>query len=130
MGSIYFYFYQDKLLYIGSTFDMKRRIIEHKSRLKCDSNIPFYKYLRENSLVFHNLEIEIVEAGINDKEELRLLEGKCITLYKPKCNIEIPGSRNFNYKEYQKEYHKEYQKTDKWKEYQKKWYLTKKLNKK
>ena len=89
--SIYFYFYEDELLYIGSSMNMKRRIKEHKSRLKCGSNIPFYNYLRENNLTFDTIELEDVKTEVTYKEQLRLLEGKCIMLYKPICNVETSG---------------------------------------
>ena len=113
--SIYFYFYEDELLYIGSTFDMKARIGIHKSRLKYNSTIKFYKYLRENNLTFDNLEMEEVETEITDDLQLKILEQNCQDLYEPICNM----IKAYLSEEDKKQYQKEYKKTDKYIEYQK-----------
>ena len=84
--SIYFYFYEDELLYIGSTFDMKDRIKKHQ--YKYDSDIlPFYRDLKANGLTMEDLELEEVKT---DQK-----------LYKPQCNMNIAGrSRKESHKEY------------------------------
>lgn len=124
MGSIYFYFYQDKLLYIGSSMDMKVRIDRHKSRLKCGSTVKFYKYLREQNLTFDNLELEEVETEITDDIELKILERKCQDLYEPLCNMIKAYISEEELKEYKKGYDKEYKKTDKSKDYRKEYQKT------
>ena len=124
MGSIYFYFYKETLLYIGSTFDMKERLRGHKHEYKTEVQ-PFHKYLKANGLTLDDLELEEVKTGITDKEELRLLEGNCQKLYKSQCNVRIESrtkkehredtkdaynerSRRWRQKETSKIYHREY----------------------
>ena len=118
--SIYFYFYKETLLYIGSSMDIKARIEVHKSKLKNGNTMPFYKYLREQNLTFENLELEDVKTEITDKIELVILEQKCQDLYEPICNMR----RAYSSKEDKKEYDKEYRKTDKYKEYYKEYRKT------
>ena len=107
--SIYFYFYQDELLYIGSSIDIKSRMDKHISDLKVNK-LPFHKYLNENHLTFEDLDFEDVKTDINDEEQLRLLEGDCQRLYKPLCNVRTEGRTKKEYREDNKEYLKEYQK--------------------
>lgn len=107
---IYFYFYKEELLYIGSTFDFKQREGTHKSRLKCNSNLQFYKYLREQNLTLENLEAEVVKTEITDNTELRRLEGNLIKIYNPICNKEVAGRTHKEYYEDNKDKYKEYQK--------------------
>ena len=87
--SIYFYFYEVEMLYIGSTFNLKKRQDRHKSSLKCGDTMPFYKYLREKNLTFDNLRIEVVETAIYEREPLKILEDMMIQYSKPKCNKSI-----------------------------------------
>jgi hypothetical protein len=101
--SIYFYFYEDLLLYIGSSFNIERRLWHHKSDLKCGSEMPFYKYLREHELILNDLEIEIIKTDITNKKNLEILEGKCIKLYNPKCNVVVPGRTSKEHYEENKE---------------------------
>ena len=116
--SIYFYFYEDEILYIGSTFDLKQREKRHKSCLKCGDTMPFYKYLREQNLIFDNLRIEIVETAIYEKEPLKILEDMMIEYWKPKCNV----YRAYLSEEDKKEQRKQYceNNKEKIKEYEKK----------
>ena len=140
--SIYFYFYEDELLYIGSTFGMKDRIKKHQ--YKYDSDIlPFYRDLKANGLTMDDLELEEVKTGIVDDKELRLLEGECQRFYKPQCNINIAGrSRKESHKEYYENNkvkilarHKEYNEKNRGKVlaqkivYSKKWREKRKLEK-
>ena len=105
--SIYFYFYEDEILYIGSTFDLKQREKRHKSCLKCGDTMPFYKYLREQNLIFDNLRIEIVETAIYEKEPLKILEDMMIEYWKPKCNVYRAYLSEAEKKEYMKEYYED-----------------------
>ena len=125
--SIYFYFYEDELLYIGSTFDMKERIRTHKRDYEKDI-LPFYRDVKANGLTIDDLELEEVETEITDKIKLKILERKCQDLYDPLCNINRAYINEEEYREYHKEYNKsekskeykkEYQKTEIYKEYQK-----------
>ena len=100
--SVYFYFYQDELLYIGSTFDMKERIKSHKKDYR-RSKLPFYRELQENGLTMDDLELEEVKTGIIDDIELTL-EGKCQRLYKPQCNKRIEGRTIKEYLEDKKDF--------------------------
>lgn len=100
--SIYFYFYQDELLYIGSTFNMKERIRTHKKDYENDV-LLFHRDLKANGLAIDDLQLEEVKTGITDDQKLRDLEGKCIKMYKPTCNVSIPGRTQKEYREDNKE---------------------------
>ena len=56
---IYFYFYKEQLIYIGSCKRIKKRIGNHKSDLKKGLDKPFYNYLRDKNLTLKDLEIEL-----------------------------------------------------------------------
>jgi len=101
--SIYAYFYEEKLLYIGSTINIKQRQSRHKSKLNNDSQMPFYIYLKENNLTFADLDIEIVNTDITDELELRRAEGKVTKLCNPECNLRIEGRTKKEYREDNKE---------------------------
>ena len=88
--SIYFYYYEDELLYVGSSIDMEKRIINHRNLYKKDI-LSFYKQLKENGLRLEDLDVEEVKTEIADKQELRLLEGQYQRLYKPQCNKRLEG---------------------------------------
>lgn len=87
-GYTYNYKYQNKLIYIGSTFNEKHRKVQHKSRLNNNKqphyNQPFYIYLRDNNLTFDDLVYDSTETNItklnqDDKVNdlaLRKLEGE------------------------------------------------------
>lgn len=94
---IYCFFYQFDELYIGSTQDFNKRLITHKKSLKYNHQMPFYKYLRDNDLTFNDLELEYINTGIVDTNELLIMEGKCIQLYNPICNINIAGQTKKQY---------------------------------
>ena len=105
--SVYFYFYQNEMLYIGSTFNLKQRKKDHKSALKCGNTRPFYKYLREHNLNFDNLRIEVVETAIYEKEPLHILEDMMIDYWKPKYNLNRAYLSEAEKKEYMKEYYED-----------------------
>lgn len=126
---IYYYAYNDQLLYIGATSNEKRRNSKHKSELKRNSQIPFYKYLRQNDLKFENLEYKFYQCNMVNKNELYQYLSDYIKLMNPRCNVHIP---NRTIKEYKKKYNndnkesiKDYNKTyrdgnkDSMKQYQK-----------
>lgn len=103
--SVYFYFHKEELLYIGSCKDMEERIKSHKKNLKYKLyKIPFYRYLEENGLTIDELELEEVKTEITDKNQLRLLEGKCQRLYTPKCNIRVERRTKKEWLEDNKDY--------------------------
>ena len=122
--SIYFYFYQDELLYIGSSFDMEERIQSHKDDYK-KSKLQFYKDLKANGLRMEDLELEEVKTGIINVKTLKLLEGDCQRFYEPQCNIRIEGrTRKEYYKDNKEKFNERsrlYNKTDKFKTYLKKY---------
>jgi hypothetical protein len=76
--------------YIGSSFDMKDRKINHKSR--CNNanskyyNLKLYQYIRANG-GFENWKYEIlVEKEFENKRDLEIKEQECIKLLNPLLN--------------------------------------------
>jgi predicted GIY-YIG superfamily endonuclease len=73
--SIYAYSYNNELLYIGSTMDLKDREKKHKKSLKTGKNEqPFHRYLKKQNLNIENLHKDVVETAIFEKEPLEMLE--------------------------------------------------------
>ena len=112
VGIVYRIFYGD-LSYIGSTINLKQRIILHKSDYKNNRG-----YCSSKEIMCYDYEVEIL-AEIYYVENhldinLRNLEREYIEQYKcvNKLNPIIT-------EEERKEYHKEYKKSDKYKESQK-----------
>tara|TARA_R110001592_G_scaffold70311_1_gene215536 strand:+ start:43 stop:492 length:450 start_codon:yes stop_codon:yes gene_type:complete len=93
--------------YIGSTKNFHRRKGEHKFKCK-DSNIPLYKYIRDNG-GFYNFEITILE-NVDNEDDLLLKERFYIESLNPTLNTNIPLKTDEEHKEYSKKYwetHKE-----------------------
>ena len=116
------------VIYIGSTWDFHRRIIEHKrycyDEKNRDYNYQVYKYIRENNIDWNNIIIEnIYTQELDERNDLlrRQTEQKYIDEYDSKNN----GLNTYNAyitEEEKKEYTKEYTKKhkEKIKEYQEK----------
>ena len=89
-GHVYKYFFDDQLLYIGSTFDLQERERQHKSSVNNENskkyNYPFYKYLRDQNILFEDLKKEIINTTLSTKKELQKFEGILIRQLEPKCN--------------------------------------------
>ena len=110
-GNVYKYFFDDQLLYIGSTFNLQDRERHHKSCLNNKNskkyNKPFYKYLNENGLKIEDLKKEIINTTLSTKKELQKFEGILIRQLEPKCNKYINGRTMKEYREDNKEQIKE-----------------------
>lgn len=96
--SVYAFIYNTDILYIGSTFDIKRRMGEHKRHSK-NGDQPFYKYLRLHNINFEDLVIEIVETNFTEKPVLLEFERMFIECWTPICNQQIPGRDKKGYYE-------------------------------
>ena len=111
--------------YIGSTKNLYQRKKHHKFKCK-ESNIPLYKYIRDNG-GWSNFEFTILE-NVDDNDELLLKERFYIDQLNPTLNCVMPYRTDEEIKEqkkiYMKEYDKEYRKNNKEKinKYHKEWY--------
>ena len=65
---IYYYFYKDELLYIGSTKNIVKRSQSHKDSLKKGNTSPFYIHLRESNLFIGDLEKEVILIELTDRD--------------------------------------------------------------
>lgn len=109
---VYYYKHLDKVLYVGSTGNLKKRECTHKKDLQnCGS--PFYKYLREHTLTFNDLNKTVLQAGNVDRTTLRQFEKAMIYMLNPLYNMISPIQTEEERKEYQTEYLQEYQKNHK-----------------
>jgi hypothetical protein len=90
-GVIYFVFYNNILIYIGSTTDFTRRKWGHKTRMNTKSQLPFYKFLNENNILFEDLRWECEDFPCNSKNELIRQEGLKIRELEPICNKCVAG---------------------------------------
>ncbi len=128
-GIIYIIKCKDKNIkdcYIGSTTNLKKRIINHKTTCKIISNKNYkskkYQFIRNNG-GFDNFYFEILEDDIefNNRKELNKIERYYIEEFKSSLNSDIPTRTN---KEKDKQYYiknKEKIKEEK-KKYRKKYY--------
>ena len=126
-GIIYIIKCKDKSIkdcYIGSTINLKNRIILHKSALNnknCkDYNCKKYKFIRENG-GFDNFYFEILKNDIDfdNKRQLTKIERYYIEEFKSSLNTEIPHRTDKEKKEYNnrkkqtKKYYKQYYENNK-----------------
>ena len=123
----------DEIIYVGTTTNYKKRMIQHKSRSKNENdkeyNKPLYIYIREQG-GFNNFEFDIIEeVECDNKNEALVIENKYIEQYNCKCNKHKPGA--YHIAGGKKEYDKLYQQANKQKksEYDKQYYARKKEQK-
>jgi hypothetical protein len=84
---IYIYKYNDRNIYIGSTYNLKKRKAEHLHEATYNSSRPFYRYLRQEKIEFKELQMEIFEfPEILNHVDLRLKEREFIKIYNPNAN--------------------------------------------
>jgi len=119
-GTIYALYSQENiLLYIGSTFNLKRRVADHKTRFlnKNNShyNYPIYKYIREKNWQWIDIRIAIIAQiklfGKNEiecKYFLHDVENTFIKIKCPLCNKCFACLSKRERKEYQKQYNAKY----------------------
>ena len=93
-----------KEFYIGSTDNLKERVICHTSRYNCGKTFKVYNFIRENGGI-SNWEINYIQKfKFLTKQELREYEQWYIDTYKPELNsqraiqIDIKGKRLANNK--------------------------------
>ena len=116
-------------IYVGSTCNLKKRIILHKSDCYNENskgfNLPLYKFIRENG-GFNNFTYEVLDdcIDVNCKEDLLKKERMYYDLLKPSLNSFRPCITLEEKIEYGKEYGKEYYENNKerFKEYGKEYY--------
>lgn len=95
--TIYKLFKQDcPDFYIGSTFDMKKRQLQHRSNCNNPNsnryNLPVYQFIRSNG-GYDSWNYEILQQFNNDlkvKDELHYIERAYIDLLKPSLNRQLP----------------------------------------
>ena len=100
-----------KEFYIGSSVNIKKRIISHKT--KCNNitsigyNFKVYEFIRNNGN-FDNFEFEILlEIEVKSKKELKnKYEAKYIIDFKPELNTKIPTTYDDENVEYEEEFFK------------------------
>lgn len=95
MYTIYYIYYNEILIYVGSTIDLNKRKGYHKSRCynknSKEYNKKLYEYIRANDIIFENLVWKTEETNITDTTEARKYEGSKILELNPLCNCVIAG---------------------------------------
>lgn len=80
----------DKNIYIGSTCNLKKRVIKHKSDCNninsCKYNKKLYCYIRNNKGLNNFIIKKIIDSPCNNNEELRIIEQQYINFYDSKLN--------------------------------------------
>jgi len=100
--------------YIGSSVNIKRRIIKHKSRCHNENDINYnmnlYKFIRENGGWDEwSYKILIHTDIVDNRRQLEKIEQDIINKYKPTLN----GKKAFTTEEERKDYEKEWYKNNK-----------------
>jgi len=113
-GYIYGIYFNDQLLYIGSSCAMlAKRRYEHKcfTHKLTDKSTPLHRYINENVPDMWNnqeLRIEQIEKfPCADKNELNRREGILIREMTPLCNKNIAGRTQAEYKKIYRESNKD-----------------------
>lgn len=104
-GKIYGIYYEEKLIYIGSTIQtLKERFQKHKSDIN-RNKYPIYQFMRENDL--NKFEIKLIERfSCSNRKELRKQEGYYQKKYKDTLlNKRIECRTKKEYYEDNKEYY-------------------------
>ena len=111
-GVVYKVVYNDTIIYIGSTTNIKSRIYQHKYNCYNEKtsayNMKIYKYIRENDIDWDDITFETIEeVEMNNLTELKKLEGKYIKEHLDLLNVRLAGQGNTEeeMKEYMKEWH-------------------------
>jgi predicted GIY-YIG superfamily endonuclease len=95
---IYYFYYNNDLLYIGHTTDFRSRKTSHKSCCFNEKSksyqIKLYKYIRDNNINWNDIRWECVNYPCNNKNEANREEGRIQRLEKPICNYEVAGRTN------------------------------------
>ena len=119
-GVIYKILHNDKIIYIGSSTNLKSRIVSHKifcynqyENNKHCYNLRLYKFIRDNNINFDTeLQFKVIEEV--PKEDLKKVEGRYIRLYKDTIlnhRIECRSMKEYHQdnakeiKEYMKDWH-------------------------
>ena len=120
-GIIYIIKCKDKNIkdcYIGSTTNLKKRIINHKSDCNNENtknyNAKKYQFIRENG-GFDNFYFEILENDIefNNRKELNKIERYYVEEFKSNLNTELPCRTKKELKELKQKLRKKYKDYDK-----------------
>jgi len=112
MSVVYGIYYNDKLLYIGSTSDLRKRKNHHHSRcynVNSDKyHYQIYKYIRDNDIDFReDCDFKILEH-VEDEEDLHQREDHYIKTLTPTCNSRSAYTDKVLYnKQYRKEHSNE-----------------------
>ena len=118
--TVYAFYHNGILLYIGSSYDSEKRLLDHRSHcFNANSekyNFKFYKYIRDNNLTFDNLEHKILHTfAIDSKNKTKhemlkdahIQEQKYIDMLKPLCN-QLKAFTGLNQSDYHKKRNKQY----------------------
>lgn len=119
-GIVYKIIFDDKIIYIGSTTNLKNRITSHKvfcynqyEKNRYTYNLRLYKFIRDNKIDFDTLQFQIIEEVYI--EDLKKVEGRYIRLYKNSILNQRVECRSV------KEYHQEH--AVQIKEYMREWHI-------
>lgn len=87
-SAVYGCFYKDKLIYVGSTENYKRRVQQHLANIKNINNtsLELYKYLKDKDI--EDIKFRPFITGISTIE-YKKLEKNLIRFLKPECNVEF-----------------------------------------
>lgn len=105
---IYFYYWDDELLYIGSTTDYIKRQKNHINHLNSNTTKPLYKFMKERGLSFNDLFMKIRITDLENRDLLYQYEKELIYNLQPLCNDSNTKKWWIDKKEYHQEYGKEY----------------------
>ena len=116
-GCVYNITVGDKGIYIGSSEDFDKRLIQHNKDVKT-KNSKIHKAMRENGGKF--VMTKLYDIEYENDVELRIEERKCYDKMKPNLNMNRPYVSDEEMKEYKNKWYND--NIDKIKKRQKKWY--------
>lgn len=98
-------------IYVGSSVNHTKRMVDHKSFLKTDETMKLYTRMRELDLDFDSDDVEIIileKYPCDDIKDLRRREGEYQRELEPTLNSRIEGRTDKEYREGNKEKIKNY----------------------
>ena len=118
LGHIYSFKYQGLLLYIGSTFNMHTRMMNHQSACFNPNskkyNYKIYKYIRDNNILWDEIVKKVIHTRpFESKRHMEYWEQRFIEVFHPLCNKIKAYTEMSNKRIYMKQYMKQYREENK-----------------
>ncbi len=91
----------NKIVYIGKSRNMLKRIAQHMAEIDCNTDKNMYNVLRELRPA-HSIAFDALLVTKDDDDEMGFAEARAIRHYQPCLNIQYPKLDNYHSFEYRR----------------------------